>query len=229
MDFMTLIFLAVAVIIFFRLRSVLGTRTGHERDPLDKKWPVVIKEIKKPADWKKEGEKTLLPSSVFSSPPDDRPEGVETGSALASSLKLISGADPKFSAPHFLSGALTAYELIVTAFAKGGREKLRPLLSAEIYETFNEEISEREKKGETVDFHFIGITKAEMIEAALKGEVAQIGVRFISKLVQATRDAKGEVIEGDATAATEVSDIWTFERKTSSRDPNWKLVATDGA
>jgi predicted lipid-binding transport protein (Tim44 family) len=229
MDFMTLVFLVVAVIIFFRLRSVLGTRTGHERDRLEKKWPVIIKNIKKPAGWKEESKKPLPLPPAFNAARDDRLEGVETGTALASSLKLISGLDPKFSAPQFLSGARAAYELIITAFAKGDREKLRPLLSAEIFETFDQEISEREQKGETVDFHFIGIVRAEMTEAALKGEVAQIGVRFVSKLVQATRNGKGEVVEGDATAATEVSDSWTFERKTSSRDPNWKLVATDGA
>jgi predicted lipid-binding transport protein (Tim44 family) len=229
MDFTTIVFLVLAVIIFFRLRSVLGSRTGHERSPFEKKWPVAIKDIKKPEEWEEEPKKPPLSPPVFNAVSDDKLEGIEAGTALASTLKFISNADPKFSAPQFLSGARAAYEQIVTAFAKGDREKLRSLLATEIYETFDEEISEREKKGETVEFHFIAITKAEIVESVLKGEIAQVGVRFTAKLVQATRNAKNEIIEGDATAVTEVSDVWTFERKTSSRDPNWKLVATEDA
>ena len=228
MDLLTLIFLILAAIIFFRLRNVLGQRTGHERDPLQKKAPVVIKSIKKPASWEKD-DKAPLPVSPKSAPAEDRLQGVEAGTALASSLKFISDADPAFHAQKFLQGAKIAYEQMVTAFAKGDRDKLRPLVATEMFETFDEEITEREQKNETVDFHFIGVAKAEMTEAVLKGDIAQISVRFVSKLVQATRNAKGEVIEGDATAVAEVSDVWTFERKTTARNPNWKLIATEDA
>ena len=228
MDFITLIFLVVAVIIFFRLRSVLGSRTGHERNPLEQKWPVTIKNIKKP-ERDLEGEKKALSPAKSETTFDNRLEGVETGTPLAASLKTIADADPSFRVSHFLKGACAAYELIVTAFAKSDQAKLRPLLSAEMLANFDAEIAAREKKNESVDFHFIGLTKAEIKEAVLKNGVAQIGVFFRAKLVQATRNAKGEVVEGDATAVDEISDIWTFERRLSSRDPNWKLVEVEDA
>jgi predicted lipid-binding transport protein (Tim44 family) len=37
------------------------------------------------------------------------------------------------------------------------------------------------------------------------------------------------VTDGDPKKIREVSDIWTIARDTSSRDPNWKLIATETA
>ena len=52
-------------------------------------------------------------------------------------------------------------------------------------------------------------------------------MRFQSKLVTVTRNKAGEVIDGNAESVTDVTDVWTFARDVSSRDPNWKLVATE--
>jgi predicted lipid-binding transport protein (Tim44 family) len=52
-------------------------------------------------------------------------------------------------------------------------------------------------------------------------------VRFVSKLVSATHDKAGKVIDGDPVHVGDVTDIWTFARDVNSRDPNWKLVATE--
>jgi predicted lipid-binding transport protein (Tim44 family) len=52
-------------------------------------------------------------------------------------------------------------------------------------------------------------------------------VRFVSKLVSVTRDRAGNVIEGSSEKVTDVTDVWTFARDVTSRDPNWKLVATE--
>ena len=63
--------------------------------------------------------------------------------------------------------------------------------------------------------------------AELRNRTAQITVRFISKLISATRDRAGAVIDGNAEKVTDVTDVWTFARDISSRDPNWKVVATE--
>ena len=228
MDFTTLVFLVVAVIIFWRLRSVLGSRTGFERSLMERKWPVMVKEVKKPEQWL-DKERKILAMPQLESPGENRLEGISSGSPLAAALKAISAADTNFNVPHFLQGAKVAYELIVTAFAKGERDKLQLLLAAEIFANFEKEISEREKRNEKVEFHFVGITRAEITKAELKNDIAQIGVLFWAKLVQATRNAKGEVIEGDAVTINEVSDSWTFERKVSATDPNWKLAEVEDA
>ena len=60
----------------------------------------------------------------------------------------------------------------------------------------------------------------------LRKRMAQITVRFVSQLISVTRDKDGNVIDGDPEKATNITDVWTFARDMSSRDPNWKLVAT---
>lgn len=223
MDFLTLLFLVVAVIIFFRLRSVLGTRTGHERPPQE----AVLKRVEKPVEGKNTQARPV-PSAAAESA-RDRLEGVETDAPTAANLQRIADNDSSFRISHFMKGAKAAYELIVTSFARGDRNALRKLLGAEIFENFEDEIAAREKRGEKVDLHFIGIDRAEIRGASLQGDVAQIEVYFVSKLVQATRDKNGGVIEGDAVATSEVADLWTFEKSVKARDPNWKLVAAEDA
>jgi predicted lipid-binding transport protein (Tim44 family) len=146
---------------------------------------------------------------------------------LAAGLDAIARDDESFDAKHFLTGGRAAYEMIVTAFAEGDRRALKNLLSRDVYEGFDAAISEREKRGETVETRFVSIDRADVTGAELRARTAQITVRFVSKLVSVTRDRAGAAIEGSADKVTEVTDVWTFARDLSSRDPNWKLVATE--
>ena len=229
-DVTTLIFLVLAVVIFLRLRSVLGRRTGTERPPYD---PYTARESR-PAG-AGDGKVVTLPPRPEAQPApqievaeDERWRGlVEPGSAVAKGLSAIAAADPAFDPRHFLEGARTAYEMIVTAFAQGDRKTLRPLLSREVFDGFAAAIDEREKRGERIESNFIGVDKAELVDAALKGRTAQIMVRFVSHLVTVTRGRDGQIVEGDPKKVSEVVDIWTFARETGARDPNWKLVATE--
>ena len=132
-----------------------------------------------------------------------------------------------YCSKHFLTGARAAYEMIVTAYAEGDRRNLKNLLSRDVYDGFEAAITEREKRGETVESRFVSIDNAEITAAELRGRTAQLTVRFQSKLVTATRDKNGNVIDGNAEKVTDVTDVWTFARDLSSRDPNWKLVATE--
>jgi len=160
--------------------------------------------------------------------PVERWKGVaEVGTPLAAGLDAIIGADPNFDAKHFLTGARAAYEMIVNAFAEGDRRTLKNLLSRDVYDGFEAAISEREKRGETVESRFVSIDNAEITVAELRGRTAQVTVRFHCKLISATRDKNGNVIDGNAEKVTDVTDVWTFARDLSSRDPNWKLVATE--
>jgi predicted lipid-binding transport protein (Tim44 family) len=117
--------------------------------------------------------------------------------------------------------------MVVTAFAAGDRRQLRGLLSREVYDGFDAAISERESRGETAESKFVSIDSATVSGAELRSRTAQITVRFVSKLVSATRDRSGAVIDGNAEKVTDVTDLWTFARDVSSRDPNWKVVATE--
>ena len=211
-DLTTIIFLVLAVFIFLRLRSVLGQRTGRERPPYD---PYSAREAARPSSTNDNNVVTLPPRSA------------EAGSAIAVGLDAIAAKDPSFDAKHFLTGGRAAYEMIVTAYAQGDRRNLRNLLSREVYDGFEHAIKERESRGETAETRFVSIDKADITAAELKAKTAQVTVRFVSQLVSVTRDRGGNVIEGNPDKVTDVTDVWTFARDLASRDPNWKLVATE--
>jgi predicted lipid-binding transport protein (Tim44 family) len=229
-DIYTIIFLALAVFIFLRLRSVLGQRTGRERPPYD---PYSARDTVRGAT---NDNVVTLPGrtaesaqkSVETADPAERWKGIaEEGSAVARGLDAIVREDPSFDAKHFITGARAAYEMIVLAFAEGDRRALKNLLSRDVYEGFEAAIREREGRGETVETRFVAISKSDITGAELRVRTAHITVRFVSQLISVTRDKSGNVIDGSPERVTDVTDVWTFARDVSSRDPNWKLVATE--
>ena len=233
-DVTTIIFLVLAVVIFLRLRSVLGKRTGHERPPFDPYTPRDSDaETDRPAPAAADDNVISLPGQSHPHQQEPQTEGptldtvAPDGSALNEALRQILSADRSFDPQSFVQGARAAYEMIVSAFAAGDRKTLKNLLSKDVYDGFVAAISDRESRGETIESTFVGIEKADLVEAALKGSTAQVTVRFRSELISATRDSDGRIIDGDPNAVSDVTDIWTFARDTTSRDPNWRLVATE--
>src|SRR5208283_3053502 len=119
-DIYTIIFLALAVFIFLRLRSVLGQRTGRERPPYD---PYSARDVvRSPASDKvvslppRPAETPSRPAEVAAAPAERWKDIAESGSAVATGLDAIAAAEPSFDAKHFITGARAAYEMIVTAF-----------------------------------------------------------------------------------------------------------------
>ena len=151
----------------------------------------------------------------------------ETGSAVAAGLDAIAAADTGFDAKHFITGARAAYEMIVTSFCRRRSPPVQNLLSREVFDGFDAAITERESRGETAETRFVSIDASTITAAELRNRTAQITVRFVSKLVSSTRDRNGAVVDGNADKVTDVTDVWTFARDVSSRDPNWKVVATE--
>lgn len=232
-NLLNLILLAIAVGVFLKLRSVLGRRTGNERPPYD---PYSAPE-KTPSGNDKviALPKRAQPGAQQQAQTDETPRPdrwagiVPEGSALSQTLTEISLADRAFDAGAFLSGARMAYEMIVTAFARGDRQTLQPLLDEHVFKSFSDAVADREAKGETVEQTFIGIDKAELTGASLEGSRARLTVRFMSELTSCVKNRDGVVIEGDPVTIRQVTDIWTFERDVKNRDPNWRLVATGAA
>ena len=230
LDFGTIFFLVAAVIIFYQLRSVLGRRTGNERRPFD---PYTARERLSGAEEGARDNIVALPKRIRRKG-EDEPERyadldryAQPGTPLNAGLRAIRDADPSFTVEGFIEGARLAYEMIVMAYADGDRKALKNLLSKEVYQGFDEAITAREQRSERVQSSFVGISRADIINAVLKGSEAQITVRIVSELISATLNKSGEVIEGDPETVAEVKDVWTFARDTRSRDPNWKLVATE--
>jgi predicted lipid-binding transport protein (Tim44 family) len=234
-DIYTLLFLILAVVIFLRLRNVLGRRTGNERQPYD---PYAASDAKSNGASASGQDNKVVPlQRGRETETEEQAVDVEEllkkfapkDSPLSKGLKSIIKSDPSFDPEEFLQGAKAAYEMIVMAFAGGNKRTLQQLLGEDVYDGFIGAIDERDERGENVDSSFVGIDKADMIEAELKRKSAQVTVKFVSQLITATTDKKGKVIDGDPKKVREVTDIWTFARDLTSRDPNWKLVATEAA
>ena len=133
---------------------------------------------------------------------------------------IDSGFDPAV----FLDGAEKAFRIIVTAFAAGDRGTLRGLLADDTYRAFEQAIAGREAAGQTQVSTIHSIHSAAIESAELKGTTALIVVRFVSDQTSLTQDKDGHPVTG-TDAVTEITDVWTFERDLSTRDPAWRLVS----
>ncbi|MEO6396318.1 MAG: Tim44/TimA family putative adaptor protein [Devosia sp.] len=230
-DIPTLIVIGLAIIVLVRLRSVLGTRTGNERNPLERRAPAqkagaedkVVPMRPRPVEPISDGDadrRALKLAAEIEAYGQGKPE-------LAAGLKALAEADPAFSPKAFIEGAKQAYEMIVAAFATGDRKTLKNLLEKDVYDGFESAIAAREAAGHKIDFTFVGLPKVEIAEAELDRRDARIAMRFNAEVVSATRDKDGALIEGNADQVQLIADEWTFARNPKSRDPNWKLVATN--
>ncbi len=215
-----IVFAALAIFVVWKLRSVLGVRVDREEAP-----PAQFRAPLRPAP---------LPGAppaeeVGSAAPEERWKGVvDRGAAAAEpGLDAIAAADPRFDGRGFLDGARRAYEMIVSAFAKGDRDTLRPLLSKEVFDGFAGEIARREQAGETMETAIVAIDSALVEAARAAPRLNEITVRFTVRLMSIRKDKAGETIEGGHT--TPVEELWTFARDPRAADPNWKLVATRAA
>ena len=146
---------------------------------------------------------------------------------VTSALLEIEHRDRSFSIKSFLANACAAYEKITTAFASGDRMMLESCLSREVYEDFVTAINERERRGERMETSLVRVSPPEVVSVRLDGDEAEVSVRFVSELFSVTRSATGVVVRGDPRECTETVDVWTFAKRPSSRDPAWKLVASN--
>ncbi|MCD7058434.1 Tim44/TimA family putative adaptor protein [Pelagibacterium xiamenense] len=232
LDFPTIIVIVVAIVVLLRLRSVLGTRTGNERPPSaryervsrtrpDNDDTVVQLPNRKPQGEDAETER-------FERKREAEIERYANGREdVANGLNEIAAADPAFSPKSFIEGAKSAYEMIVTAFAAGDRKTLKTLLDKDVYDSFEAAIAEREAAGQTVEFTFVGLSNIDFAEVGMDKRNAVVTLRIDAEVVSVTRDRAGEVVEGTPGQVVSIADEWTFVRNTRSRDPNWKLVATN--
>lgn len=207
----------IAAFLVLRLRSILGRRTGFERpqQPYQPPAPTV-------------SAAPVIEGRAEPTPPAARRTVPDASSPTGQTLARMREVDRSFDPAGFLDGAEKAFRMIVAAFAAGDRQTLQSLLGTDTYAAFEGAITAREQAGH-VQVSEIRSIEASVIEAAeLRGSVGSVTVRFVSDQVSLTRDQKGQPIAG-TDAVTEITDVWTFERDLSSRDPTWRLVAAQSA
>jgi predicted lipid-binding transport protein (Tim44 family) len=226
-----LFFAIVAAFLGWRLYSVLGRRTGHEKpfDPFRSKGPEAPATLPE-----RDGNVRRLPE------PAARPERVDRDrrkleaaiAAVAGDVRRglddIRNADPKFDPVDFIGGARVAFEMIVAGFAQGDTKALRPLLNDQVYGNFAGAIEDRSRNRQKLETTLVGILSADIAAAELaRGDEARVTVKFVSQQINVTKDQENRIVDGDPSEVANITDVWTFARSVKSRDPNWQLVATE--
>jgi len=207
-----LVLAGIAIFLFLKLRSVLGTREGFERPPVPR------------SDTRDQRNFEVIEGG----PDRDITDHVDEGSAEAEVLAAMKKAEPGFSVTEFIGGARGAYEMILMGFERGDLGAIKPFLADDVYETFADVVVDRESKGLTIEAEFIGISEIAIAGAEFNSNTreGEISVRFIGELTSVVRDRAGDIIEGDKKKVKRQRDTWTFAREMGADNPNWKLVAT---
>ena len=216
MAFDIIVLLVVVFLIFQKLWSVLGTRPEKISRPISKESAAKIFDI-------------LMKETMKDARKEDVIDGGElkTKSEEMSKIDIVLSQIPNFETDRFLSSAEKAFELIITSFAKGEIEILKPLLNSKMFKNFEKIIKQRQEEKITAETDFVGFNAVEITNAEVDDKNnAKITVRFVSEQANVLRNASGEVIEGDENFIQSVTDVWTFERNINSKSPNWLLVST---
>lgn len=226
-QFLDIIFLGIIVLLLVnRLRSVLGTRPSSD-EPAQNNEPaqtsaasdkiVDISEYRtiESAGGAAKMEHDLATSGDF-----------EENAEVVQNLKKIKETYPSFDLVDFMQKAPRAFEYIAAAFAKGNKNDLKPLLSPEIYASFEKVINERKERGETAEFNLIGFKTIRLTKAETAGDDVELTVEFETEQTNIVKDSQGQVIVGDPTYIETVTDIWTLRKNMKSGSPVWILTAT---
>ncbi|CAD0184548.1 mitochondrial import inner membrane, translocase subunit [Ruegeria sp. THAF57] len=210
-----LVLAGIAVFLILRLKSVLGTREGFEKPPVQQQ---------------PEAHKSRRDFEVIEGGPDhDITDHVAEDSEQAQTLTAMKRVEPSFSVSEFVQGARGAYEMIVMGFEKGNLDEIQPFLSEEVFDTFVSVVAAREDQGLTIEAEFIGVRETSLADVKFDKDTnqAEITMKFVGELTSVVRDRGGDIIEGNPNTVKRQKDSWTFARVMGADDPNWLLVATD--
>ena len=208
---------AVAIFLFWRLRAVLGSREGFEKN---------IKDIK--ASRKAIKSSDIVEQRSEAGPDDDIFDYVDENSKSAEVFKKMKYFDSDFSVKKFVTGAKMAYEIIIMAFENGDTEKLGALLEKKVLKSFKSVIEKRKKDGLVIEAKFIGMRDIRITDASFieKTKVADITLSFKSEISTVVKDAKGSIIEGHPDEVKKQKDTWVFTKNLSEKSPIWLLKST---
>lgn len=222
-----IIYAIVAAILVVWLRGILGTRHGAERERPN---PFTMQDTV-------QARAPLQDPAARQRTPQDRIAelAANAGKVIAIENKTaenglldVAKQDKTFDVDFFMNGVQEAFVMVVEAFARGDREMLKDLLDQPVYAAFEGALNDREARGETMSAEILAVRKAEVIEAGMKGRMAEITVRFLADEITVTHDKNNVVLAGHPERVIPMKDIWTFARDPRSKDPRWLVTATRG-
>lgn len=202
-----LIFAIIAAVLVHKLRSVLGTRTGAEKDRPNPFAPTAAAEAAKPvvvALRPRAAAPAFSPETSAGYVTEDSPARDDVLKGLGD----IAAADAGFEIKSFMDGAHYAFDMIVTAYHKGDEATLKPLVSPKLFLDFSAGIADAKKPGAPASPAIPRVRGSKIVEARLLGVMAYVTVDF------------------DVDGTAQVHDVWMFARDIRASDPNWILIET---
>ena len=214
MTFQIVIFAVIAAVLLFQLYNVLGKKVGRQPEDNAQK-----------AKAKAKAKGMIITPSLPGSADAKATNVPAVDPALVAAVAGLKERDPAFDPARFVDGARQAYETIVRAYARGDRDALRPLLTEKVMTSFNAGIDARETSGQTEALELVSPPRADLELGTVEGDVAKARVRFLAEVRNTITAASGDShVEERRTA-----EVWTFERRLGSQDPNWALAKVEAA
>ena len=196
-----LIFGVIAIFLIFRLKNILGTKTGFEETNLNKK----------------------TQDKQFS---NVVPLKSDKNNSNELELNKILEIDPNFDANDFLSGSKNFFEMVLESFVSGNLENIKDFTKPSVLKSFKSAIDERNNDQETLIIDLKSIRENKITKATITKTSIKLNVIFESFQVRALMDKNDEIIDGNNESEILVKDEWIFEKKIKDNNPNWTLIET---
>jgi predicted lipid-binding transport protein (Tim44 family) len=196
-----LIFGIIAVFLIYRLKNILGTKTGFEKFNINEK--TQDKQFNNVVSLK--SEKNDLNNKQ---------------------LNDILNVDPNFNINDFLSGSKNFFKIVLESFVSGNLENIKNFTKPSVLKSFKTAIDERNSEQETLIIDLKSIKENKITKAKITRSSIKLNVIFETFQVRALLDKNDNIIDGDNENEILVKDEWVFERKVNDNNPNWTLVET---
>ena len=193
----------LALFLGFRLKNLLGDRSGYGEDVNN------------------------LEAYNEKKPDNNNVINLNKKKISGEGLEVLKKSDPNFSEEEFVNGAKQAFKIIIESFVDSDIEKLKPLIDYELLKSFTKSISEREARQEQQFVDILSINKLDIINISLNDNIASISIKIESEQIKYTIDKNDKIIDGNKEVSEIIKDKWVLERDISSNNPNWQLVETD--
>ena len=202
-----IIFAIIAVFLIFRLRNILGEKTGFDPKADNQSKTPKNEKVSNVVDFTKKVEN--LKEYEFSS-----------------EIREIMKIDNSFKIDEFISGANTFFKMVVNGFVEGNIENIKKYVKPKIFKDFQNAIDERIKEKEKLIIDILSINDTKIKNIKIKGNIVKLEVIFDTVQIKALQDINDEIIDGDLDEKIDVKDMWTFERNFKLQSKNWTLIET---
>ena len=200
-----LIFAIIAVFLIFRLKNILGTKTGFEDSNLNK---------------------NKTENNIANVVSIDTKKTIQSNDKENKETLKIKEIDKTYDHNQFIEGSQIFFKMVLDAFVEGNLDKVKEFIKPSVLKNFNSVIKERNKESETLIINLKSINKTEIFSTEINKTVLRISVLFESFQIKALKDKDNNLIDGDLNKEILVKDIWVFERKINYSNPNWTLIET---